>query len=49
MKKTPIYKDGEYQGHFECTGKRKKQTLKERIDRAKRAKRDARLVQILTK
>lgn len=42
------YIDGEYIKNHKVDGKRK-QTLKERIERAKRARRDARLVQVLSK
>ena len=47
--KTKVYIDGEYSHSFKCDGAKKKQTLKEKINRAKRAERDSRLVQILTK
>ena len=43
------YIDGKYIKTHKIDGKRPKQSLKEIINRRKRAERDARLVQILTK
>lgn len=47
--KTTQFIDGKFIKTFTCNGSKPKQTLKEKITRAKRARTDARLVQILTK
>jgi hypothetical protein len=41
--------DGQYVRTIKINGNKKQKTLKEQILRAKRARRDARLVQILTR
>jgi len=50
MQHTPIFEQGRFIGSFICAGnKTKKPTLKQTIERRKRAERDARLVQIFTR
>ena len=49
MKKTPHTIDGQFIRSFIVDGKRERPSLKEQIQRAKRARTDARLVQMFTK
>jgi len=50
MKKTPIFKDGEYQGAFKCTGKKRKRlSLGETRQKHARIARDKRLLEALKK
>lgn len=47
MRQVPLFIDGKFVKTFAMS--QKKLSLKERIENAKRARRDARLVQILTR